>query len=461
MKEILKKLDLECASKLSKEKINELKIIPLYEEDNFVYVLSYGTKENNKKYLEFLYGKNIVFKEIQKEEFKRLYSCLYPDVKDITLEESIINECIKTNVSDIHFEIFDGAVNVRARIDGYLSLIRKIKISDYNQILSRIKLKGNMDIAEKRRPQDGKVTINTQDGNIDCRISTIPTLNGEKMVIRILYKEKLDYKIENLKLLDSQFKDLKKIINVKNGITIISGPTGSGKTTTLYSILSSIKDKDINITTIEDPIECEISGINQMNVNSKINFDFAEGLKYTLRQDPDVIMVGEIRDEETAKMAIRSAITGHKVYSTIHTKSGREVFFRLEDMKVKSYLIKDSLVGTISQRLIGKLCDSCKEKYKTKLFGVEREIYREKGCRECNFTGIKGRRLVCAIHYIGEDMKGYLKNINNNLEFLSNKQMIDVCKKLLLEGDISINQYNRFIEGEELLKYEDDKEAFI
>lgn len=461
MKEILKKLDLECASKLSKEKINELKIIPLYEEENFVYVLSYGTKENNKKYLEFLYGKNIVFKEIQKEEFKMLYSCLYPDVKDITLEESIINECIKTNVSDIHFEIFDGAVNVRARIDGYLSLIRKIKISDYNQILSRIKLKGNMDIAEKRRPQDGKVNIKTQDGNIDCRISTIPTLNGEKMVIRILYKEKLDYKIENLKLLDSQFKDLKKIINVKNGITIISGPTGSGKTTTLYSILSSIKDKDINITTIEDPIECEISGINQMNVNSKINFDFAEGLKYTLRQDPDVIMVGEIRDEETAKMAIRSAITGHKVYSTIHTKSGREVFFRLEDMKVKSYLIKDSLVGTISQRLIGKLCDSCKEKYKTKIFGVEREIYREKGCRECNFTGIKGRRLVCAIHYIGEDMKGYLKNINNNLEFLSNKQMIDVCKKLLLEGDISINQYNRFIEGEELLKYENDKEAFI
>ncbi|MGL4569713.1 MAG: GspE/PulE family protein [Clostridium sp.] len=461
MKKLLKKLNLMCVYKISKEKVNELKIIPLYEEDDSVYVLTCDENRNARVYLEFLYGKKIVFNNISQKIFSSLYKNIYPNLKDIYLEENIILECIRSNVSDIHFEPFKDYVNVRARVDGSLTLIRKILIADYNQIISRVKLNGNMDIAERRKPQDGKITINTEEGDYDCRISTIPIVSGEKMVIRILYKEQLDYKIESLRLLDNQFIDLKKIINVQNGIVIINGPTGSGKSSTLYSIISSIKDKDINITTIEDPVECTLNGINQMNINRKINFDFAEGLKCTLRQDPDVIMVGEIRDEETAKMAIRSAITGHKVYSTIHTKSSREVFFRLEDMKVKNYLIKDSLVGAISQRLVGTLCNECKESYSKEIFGGKHNLYREKGCEKCSFTGIRGRRLICAVHYIDETIRERLKDISSDMELLSNKQMLEVCKSLLLDGVISYKQCKRFIEGEELLKYERNKKIFL
>lgn len=460
MKELISISDLNSVYKISKEKMIKFKVIPLYEIDNYINVVTYEENYESKDYIEFVFGKKVKFIIVDKEIFNNLILALKPNL-DVNLEETIIEETINKNGSDIHFEPSRNFVTIRIRIDGILSIVGKIRNIDYNQILSRVKLNGNMDIAEKRKPQDGKILIKNSKGSFDCRISTIPVIYGEKMVIRILYKEKLDHSIDSLKLLPFQQEILNKIINAETGMLIISGPTGSGKTSTLYSIISSIKDKDINITTIEDPVECNIKDINQMNVNRKINFSFAEGLRSILRQDPNVIMVGEIRDEETASMATRAAITGHKVYSTIHTKSSRDIFLRLEDMKVKNYLIKDSLIGAISQRLVGRLCPNCKEKHKEIIKGKEYTLYREVGCKKCNFTGIKGRRLICAIHFIDEKTRNKFNNIYNDLEFLSNEQMYHVCKSLLRDGEISYKQYRRFIHGEDLIKYENNEKEIL
>ncbi len=460
MKELIKISDLNSVYKVSKEKMIQFKVIPLYEDEEYINVVTYKESNESKEYIEFIFGKKAKFIEVDKVIFNNVIKALKPNL-DENLEEEIIYDTINKNGSDIHFEPSRNFVTIRVRIDGILSIVGKIRNIDYNQILSRVKLNGNMDIAEKRKPQDGKILIKNSKGSFDCRISTIPVIYGEKMVIRILYKEKLDHTIDSLKLLPFQQKILNKIINAETGMLIISGPTGSGKTSTLYSIISSIKDKDINITTVEDPVECNIKDINQMNVNRKINFSFAEGLRSTLRQDPDVIMVGEIRDEETAIMATRAAITGHKVYSTIHTKSSRDIFLRLEDMKVKNYLIKDSLIGTISQRLIGRLCPNCKEKEKRKIKEKEYTLYKEVGCEKCNFTGISGRRLICAIHFIDEKIRSNFNNIYNDLEFLSNEQMYHVCKVLLKEGEISYKQYKNFITGEDLIRYEENEKEFL
>lgn len=460
MKNLILNIDLNCVYKIDKDKMIEYKILPLYIENDYIKVATYEKNNNSKEFIEFIFSKKVEFIYLSKDDFYDLFYMVKPDLSK-SLEEIFIKYTISKKGSDIHFEPFEDFVNVRIRIDGILILVSKIRICDYNQILSRVKLNGNMDIAEKRKPQDGKIVVKYNEIYFDCRISIIPLVFGEKMVIRILYKEKSDYNMELLNLSKEQSKNLEKIIKANNGIVIINGPTGSGKSTTLYSIISKIKDNDINITTIEDPVECNLSGINQINVNNKINLNFANGLRSILRQDPDVIMVGEIRDEETANIAIRAAITGHKVYSTIHTKSSRDVFFRFEDMNVKDYLIRDSMVGAISQRLIGCLCEKCKTKKEEIINDKIYYFYKEVGCKRCNYTGISGRRLICAVHFIDENIRSKLKNINEDLEILSNEQMYSRCKELLYKGEISYKQYKRFINGEELVKYEFQQKIFI
>ena len=252
------------------------------------------------------------------------------------------------------------------RIDGKLSIYTKILHLEYQKLISKIKVLGNMDITEKRRPQDGKASMEVDNKNYDLRLSTITIIYGEKLVIRILYNDVFNHKLDELNMTNIQRNKLKKIISINNGLVLINGPTGSGKSTTLYSILNEINNKEVNITTLEDPIEVFIEGVNQVSLNKKAGITFASGLKSILRQDPDILMIGEIRDEETADIAVKASLTGHKVYSTIHTKTPKDVYFRLEDMGIKSYLIKDSLVGIISQRLIRILCNQCKR--------VEKEI---------------------------------------------------------------------------------------
>ena len=447
---LIKDIDLDISRKITMNQALKYEVLPLYEEENLIYVLTSKDSTVSNDYLKFLLKKELKFLIKPKEEVLNLIK-LVLDYEYEELEQKIFEEAVDSNASDIHFEIVDKSLHIRFRINGDLILVRKLKLEEYNSILSRLKVKSNLDITERRRPQDGKLIVDVNNKKYNCRISTIPVVDGEKVVIRILYGEKFLNSIEELDFTRKQKEKLKKIISLKNGLTLFNGPTGSGKSTTLYTILNMIRNNEINITTLEDPIEVNMRGINQINLNPKIGLTFAEGLRSILRQDPDVIMIGEIRDEETARMAVRASITGHKVYSTIHTKSPEEVYFRLEEMGVKEYLIRDALVGIVSQRLVKVLCDKCKKKIG--IININNEkipIYKKGGCSKCNETGYKGRTVVASVNYIDKKTKDSLKNKNLKNEVLSNAEMEEGLITLLKDGAIDYNDYLQFIEGEEL-----------
>ena len=443
-------IDLDIARKITLNQALQYEILPLYESIENIYVISTNENEICKEFLSFIFNKNPLFIKRKREEVIRLIN-LVLDYEYEDIELRIFEEAIKSGASDIHFELIENTLNIRFRINGDLLLVRKLKKEEYLQIVSRLKVKANLDITEKRKPQDGKLYIEIDDITYNCRLSSIPVVGGEKIVIRVLYGDKFVENIDKLDFTKNQLEVVKKIVNLRNGMVIVNGPTGSGKSTTLYAILNQIKRDEINITTLEDSIEFTVNGLNQVNLNSKIGISFAEGIRSILRQDPDVIMVGEIRDEETAKMAIRAAITGHKVYSTIHTKSAREVYLRLEEMGVKEYLIRDALVGIISQRLIRVLCDKCKEKV-GEIFINNRKvsIYKKNGCNYCNKSGYKGRTLVADVNYIDKNTKEDLKDIHNNEKILLNNQMIESLNELLILGSITYEDYLEFIDGEDL-----------
>ncbi|WP_243156139.1 GspE/PulE family protein [Clostridium sp. C2-6-12] len=438
-------MDFKTAKNLKKEICEKYKVIPIKEDLTEVIVVTYDITKEAEDYLSFLYNKKIEFREIDKNNYENLKNIIFGE-EDKSLEEILIFNAIKDKASDIHLEPQKNYVNVRYRINGTLILVHKIDTSEYVTLVSKIKLKANMDITEKRKPQDGKIIVEYKNAKYDLRISSIPLVYGEKLVIRILYCDNFDYKLEDLGFSDDQVKLIRKIVALNNGMTLISGPTGSGKTTTLCTMLKELDSKSFNITTLEDPVEVLLPNINQMSLNAKLNINFATGLRSILRQDPDVIMIGEIRDEETAAMAVRASITGHKVYSTIHCKSAREVYARLENMGIKEYLLSDALVGIISQRLIKTLCDKCK------LVDMENStpeitIYKKCGCKQCNYSGYGGRQIVSAVYFLhGESSK----TIKENNECLSNNPMKEDLKKLLREGKISNNDYMEFIEGERL-----------
>lgn len=323
-------------------------------------------------------------------------------------------------------------------------------LSEYLTLASKIKLKANMDISERRKPQDGKIIINYNDNNYDLRVSSIPVVYGEKIVIRILYSENFNYKLEDLYYSKEKIELIKKIMSLKKGLVLVNGPTGSGKSTTLYTILKEINIEDINITTLEDPVEAIIPNINQMSLNKKLDINFSNGLKNILRQDPDVIMIGEVRDEETAAMSVRASITGHKVYTTIHTSTPREVFLRLEDMGIKPYLLRDSIVGIISQRLIKILCKNCKkEDTKNTYKGIK--LYKRASCSKCNYSGYESRKLISAVYFLDKEYDEI--DIYKDKYCLSNIGMKDDLEELLKRGQISYEDYVRFMKGEGLNEY--------
>lgn len=448
MDNLIKDIDLNLARKISLSEAKRLKILPVKEIEDKIYVVTSTEQEEGKDFLKFLFGKKIEYIKIKEDELQYIMDLIL-NFKEDTLEEDIFKDAIKNKASDIHFEPIKDIVNIRFRINGALILVRKIKFNEYLKITSRLKVKSNLDITEKRRPQDGKLFINFNDKIYNCRISTVPVVNGEKIVVRILYNDKYLSSLEELNFSKEQQEIINKIVRLKNGLIIVNGPTGSGKSTTLYSILNKIKNENINIETLEDPIEVCMDGLNQINLNEKIGITFESGLRSMLRQDPDVIMVGEIRDETTAKMAIRAAITGHKVYSTIHTKSPREVILRLEEMGCKRYLIKDALAGIISQRLIKILCKDCKKEIKESS-KKKYKLYKKCGCSKCNNSGYTGRTLVSAVYYIGKNEKERIENIHEDINSLSNNQMIKILENLLEKGEIDYYDYLDFLEGEEL-----------
>lgn len=360
-------------------------------------------------------GKNIIFKTMKEDEISRSIEKYYSKNQSIESDfskdilENILQKAVLLNASDIHIEPFEKLLKIRMRVDGSLKEINTYNIELHSQLSTLIKLLAGMNIAEKRLPQDGRIDKDIDNNIVDLRISTIPTVHGEKIVIRILNRNTFFKSKYEIGFSDEAINKIKSMTSDMSGLIIVTGPTGSGKTTTLYSILNDFKNIDKNIVTIEDPVEYKLEGINQIQVNYKYGLDFATGLKSILRQDPDIIMIGEIRDKETAQIAIRAASTGHLVISTMHTNNSVESISRLVDMGVPRYLISSVLKGVISQKLVRKVCGHCSieeeldentyKKLKLKTIKIEQ------GCSKCNYSGYKGRIAVYEILEINKRIK--------------------------------------------------------
>lgn len=344
-----------------------------------------------------------------------------PIVKLVNL---IITRAVENRASDIHIEPDEDSLRVRYRIDGILHEVNKPPKRLQGPVISRIKVLAGMDIAERRAPQDGRIKLNVKGKNIDLRVSTFPTINGENVVLRVLDKSSVIRGLEKLGFAEKDLKKFKQLIYKPNGIILVTGPTGSGKTTTLYSALSTINSIDKNIITLEDPVEYRLPLIRQTQINPKAGINFANGLRSILRQDPDVIMVGEIRDKETAEIAIRASLTGHLVFSTLHTNNAPETLTRLVDMGIEPYLISSSVSGILAQRLVRKVCPNCKKKVelseeeKSNL-NIEKEkigfAYKGEGCEECRETGYAGRYGIFEMLVMDEEIKQKVrKNVSTD-----------------------------------------------
>ncbi len=382
------------------------------------------------------------------------------DAPTVRLVSSIISQASILGASDIHIEPFEDIVRVRYRIDGELQEVLQSPISVHAALVSRIKILGKMDIAEHRIPQDGRVESHVKNKKIDLRISTLPTIYGEKIVIRLLDQSNIQLTKEQLGFSPEQFEIFEDTLRQPNGIFLVTGPTGSGKTTTLYTTLSSVNTPNKNIITVEDPVEYKLRGINQVHVNAKAGLTFAAGLRSILRQDPDIIMVGEIRDNETAEIAVRAAITGHLVLSTIHTNDAASAISRLEDMGVEPWLISSALIGVLAQRLVRRICPNCKEEYHPtvsdcKFLNLDPEsdeaknmiLYRGKGCTNCNHSGYKGRAAIHEILPIYKDIKSMIMKdaTSDEIADFARKEhgvqsLWDDCMRLVMSGVTTVDE---------------------
>lgn len=374
----------------------------------------------------------------------------------VRLVNSVIQHAMKVKASDIHIEPLENSLRIRFRIDGELQEIMRSSKAAHPAVVTRIKIMGRMDIAEKRVPQDGRMEMTVDGKDIDLRLSVLPTVYGEKVVLRLLgrsdmmlTKSQLGFSNVNIALFD-------KIIKSPNGIILVTGPTGSGKTTTLYAVLRELNKITSNIITVEDPVEYRLEGINQVQVNNKAGLTFANGLRSILRQDPDIIMIGEIRDAETAQIAVRAAITGHLVLSTIHTNDSASTISRLIDMGVEPYLVSSSVVGIIAQRLVRKICGHCKKSYKPDFNEMSilklresQPLFKGTGCSACGNTGYKGRTAIHEVMLVGKDIRELIDRHGtiDQMRLMASKAgtmtLRDSCTRLVLEGKTTVEELLR------------------
>lgn len=341
------------------------------------------------------------------------------DAPIIKMINAMLSEAIKENASDIHIETFEQSLQIRFRVDGVLREVLKPNRKLASLLVSRIKVMAKLDIAEKRIPQDGRISLRIAGRAVDVRVSTMPTGHGERVVLRLLDKNAARLDLQDLGMTDANRLKFSQLIDKPHGIILVTGPTGSGKSTTLYAGLSQIDNKQRNVLTVEDPIEYAIEGIGQTQVNTKVDMTFARGLRAILRQDPDVVMVGEIRDLETAQIGVQASLTGHLVLSTLHTNTAAGAITRMEDMGVEPFLLSSSLLGVLAQRLVRTLCPVCKEAHyadeeELNLLGLPSgdncQIFRAKGCVECNFKGYKGRTGIHELLLVDEKVRELVHN---------------------------------------------------
>jgi len=340
------------------------------------------------------------------------------DAPVIRLINAILSQAVREQASDIHIETFEDKLTVRYRVDGVLNEVLSPKRMLAPLLVSRLKVMARLDIAEKRIPQDGRISVKLAGHAVDIRVSTIPSAHGERVVLRLLDKQAGQLQLEQLKMNTEVHTGYTKALSIPHGIVLVTGPTGSGKTTTLYAGLTHINNASRNILTIEDPIEYLLPGIGQTQVNTKVDMTFARGLRAILRQDPDVVMVGEIRDTETAEIAVQASLTGHLVLSTLHTNTAIGAITRLQDMGVEPFLLASSITAVMAQRLVRLLCPQCKESYiagdaEKSVLGLhdnhqEISLYRAKGCSHCNHTGYKGRTGIYEIIEIDETLRAMI-----------------------------------------------------
>ncbi len=448
---------------LTKEQAWHYRILPSHKNDTALYLHCSETADvkNLAAELEILFNTPVQLEPIPEEQVARLLSTYY--IKEYTAPggaasvqqnshaddflTNLIREARGLKSSDIHIESYESKCRVRIRIDGMMVERYLLKREEYPALINKIKIYANLDIAEKRLPQDGRINYKDQDLQFDIRVSVLPTLFGEKVVLRLLNSDATTIDLNTLGFSDFDLTNYLEGIQKPNGILLISGPTGSGKTTTLYATLKLLNKETRNILTIEDPVEYTLAGINQVQLKETIGLTFAAALRTFLRQDPDVIMVGEIRDPETANMAIRAALTGHLVLSTIHTNSAWGTVSRLIDMGIPPFLVASTLNTTAAQRLVRLLCPHCKKQEPFDKSAYPRQFvpfklvthhYKANGCEQCFYTGYKGRKAVYEIIPIDQDLAFEIKNGNMYIQALLKER--GICT-------LAENAFNIFSEG--------------
>ncbi len=446
---------------ISNELANHYRILPKLILENTIelYVEELFNTNDAKDELELFLGKNVEFIPQDAYLIEKGLSIYYRKERQQTTTKSfnidkgdfldeLLIEAKSLKSSDVHFEIYEDSSRIRFRIDGQLIERYKVEKDNYLELVNKIKIKAKLNITEKRLPQDGRITTES----FDIRVSILPTLFGEKIVMRLLGQDASNIDLSTLGFQEKELQDYLESVKKPNGIILISGPTGSGKTTTLYATLKLLNDSKRNILTVEDPIEYTLKGINQVQLKEDIGLTFASALKSFLRQDPDVIMLGEIRDSETALMAIRASLTGHLVLSTIHTNSAIGTISRLIDMGVPSYLIAETLNLSVAQRLVRKLCNNCKKEvsFVAKDFPINfkfpyeiKNYYKFVGCNQCFHTGYKSRRAIYEVMSIdNKTIEAIKNNTISKLKYNDEnyKSLSDNAFDILAEGETSLEE---------------------
>lgn len=454
------KVQEESIHEISGDMANHYRILPKDSSAGHIelYVDEEADDHNLRDELELLLGKEVTFVTAPAYEVEKALSVYYrkervsSSGKPLVIDngdflDTLMAEAKSLKSSDIHFEVYEEVARVRFRIDGQLIERYKIEHENYLELVNKVKIRSKLNITEKRLPQDGRIKNDT----FDIRVSILPTLFGEKIVMRLLGQDASNIDLSNLGFQAEELYNYTEAVKKPNGIILISGPTGSGKTTTLYATLRMLNDSKRNIVTVEDPIEYTLKGINQVQLKEDIGLTFASTLKSFLRQDPDIIMLGEIRDSETALMAIRASLTGHLVLSTIHTNSALGTISRLVDMGVPSYLIAETLNLSVAQRLVRKLCPDCKKPAECSSADFPKSykipysiasIYKPVGCNKCFHTGYKGRRAIYEVLNIDHNIALAIKNNSVNKLFNDNnhKSLSDKAFDILAEGETSLEE---------------------